>query len=262
MAGLNGGSGSGEGGRGGRWAVLDGALSTGQLETLLTLLDPDKLIKLSNGRGIPVDTSYRFILEVIVYSLRKQGKCTVYMYIVFILLISAQLPSLDCLTPRAAVNLPRLCLSSSTVTWWDAAKSWLLAQSAELASSLEPLLQHLLPPCLEFLAPVLCYECGSDDGAWDGGKGMGAQKSASSIGAVQKLHLHPQDLRLTATHIVKTCCRILEVSDHTCTSQQSSSDLSILVGDRLAYLGDFFCFIFRCYSLHSPLPRLPLLPLS
>ena len=161
------------------------------------------------------------------YSLRKEGKCTV--YIVFILLISAQLPSLDCLTPRAAVNLPRLCLSSSTVTWWDAAKSWLLAQSAELASSLEPLLQHLLPLCLEFLAPVLCYECGSDDGARDGGKGMGAQKSASSIGAVQKLYLHPQDLRLTATHIVKTCCRIMEVSGHTSQYQPValSSDLSI-----------------------------------
>lgn len=58
------GSSGDEGGRGGRWIVLDGALSAFQLDTLLTLFDVDKLIKLSNGRGIPIDSSCRFILEV------------------------------------------------------------------------------------------------------------------------------------------------------------------------------------------------------
>ena len=51
-------------GRGGRWIVLDGSLSAFQLDTLLTLFDRDKHVKLSNGRGIPIDLSYRFILEV------------------------------------------------------------------------------------------------------------------------------------------------------------------------------------------------------
>lgn len=51
-------------GRGGRWIVLDGSLSAFQLDTLLTLFDGDKHIKLSNGRGIPIDLSYRVILEV------------------------------------------------------------------------------------------------------------------------------------------------------------------------------------------------------
>ena len=55
----------GEGGRGGRWVVLDGALSASQLDTLMTLVDTEeKLIKLSNGRGIPIDSNCRFILEV------------------------------------------------------------------------------------------------------------------------------------------------------------------------------------------------------
>ena len=61
------GSSGDEGGRGGRWIVLDGALSAFQLDTLLTLFDVDKLIKLSNGRGIPIDSSCRFILEVCMY---------------------------------------------------------------------------------------------------------------------------------------------------------------------------------------------------
>ena len=52
------------GGHGGEWVVLDGPLSPFQLETLLTLLDSNKLIKLTNGRGIPIDSNYRFILEV------------------------------------------------------------------------------------------------------------------------------------------------------------------------------------------------------
>lgn len=51
--------------RGGRWIVLDGSLSAFQLDTLLTLFDRDKHIKLSNGRSIPTDLSYRFVLEVI-----------------------------------------------------------------------------------------------------------------------------------------------------------------------------------------------------
>ena len=64
----NGGSSNGEGGRGGRWVVLDGVLSSSQLDTLLTLVDTeDKVIKLSNGRGIPIDSSCRFILEVHVH---------------------------------------------------------------------------------------------------------------------------------------------------------------------------------------------------
>ena len=44
--------------------VLDGVLSPFQLDTLLTLLDTDKLIKLSNSRGIPIESNCRFILEV------------------------------------------------------------------------------------------------------------------------------------------------------------------------------------------------------
>ena len=54
----------GEGGSGAKWVILDGPLSPHKLETLLTLNDSDRLIKLSNGRGIPIDSSYRFILEV------------------------------------------------------------------------------------------------------------------------------------------------------------------------------------------------------
>ena len=51
-------------GRGGRWVVLDGALTEPQLDTLLTLLDPDQLIKLSNGRILPTDPTCKIILEV------------------------------------------------------------------------------------------------------------------------------------------------------------------------------------------------------
>ena len=60
------GSGGGcEGGSGSRWVVLDGSLSPSNLETLLTLLDTDdRVIRLSDGRGIPIDSDYRFILEV------------------------------------------------------------------------------------------------------------------------------------------------------------------------------------------------------
>ena len=59
------GSSDGEGGRGGRWVVLDGVLSAFQLDALLTLTDTEeRLIKLSNGRGIPIDSNCRFILEV------------------------------------------------------------------------------------------------------------------------------------------------------------------------------------------------------
>lgn len=55
------------GGKGTRWVVLDGSMSGNQLDTLLTLLDPDQLIKLSNGRGIPIETTCKFILEVCTY---------------------------------------------------------------------------------------------------------------------------------------------------------------------------------------------------
>lgn len=59
--------GSEGGGHRGHWVVLDGVLSPYQLDTLLTYLDTDQLIKLSNGRGIPVDSNFRFILEVRIY---------------------------------------------------------------------------------------------------------------------------------------------------------------------------------------------------
>ena len=65
--GRTGGGGVGEAGSGGRWVVLDGPLSPHQLETLLTLCDSDRVIKLSNGRNIPIDSAYRFILEVCVH---------------------------------------------------------------------------------------------------------------------------------------------------------------------------------------------------
>ena len=65
--GRTGGGGVGEAGSGGRWVVLDGSLLPHQLETLLTLCDSDRLIKLSNGRNIPIDSGYRFILEVCVH---------------------------------------------------------------------------------------------------------------------------------------------------------------------------------------------------
>ena len=131
----------------------------------------------------------------------------------FTALLFFQLPSLDCLTPRASVCLPHLCLSSSTVTWWDSVSRWLLMQPAEVASSLEPLLQHLLPPCMEFLTPVLC-----GDIHVSGDRGGVSEQSASSLGETQKVHLCPQNLRLHPTHLVNTCCRILEVSqyNHTC----------------------------------------------
>lgn len=109
-----------------------------------------------------------------------------------------QLPSLGSLTPRAAVCLPRLCLSPSAVTWWDSVSRWLQTQPAEAAASLEPLLKCLLPLCLEFLAPLLVTN--SNDGG---------DASASTLGAIQ---LHPQGLQLHPTHLVNTCCKILEVS--------------------------------------------------
>lgn len=110
-----------------------------------------------------------------------------------------QLPSLGSLTPHAAASLPRLCLSPSAVSWWDSVSRWLLTQPAEVASSLEPLLQRLLPLCLEFLSPVLSTTSNSDKG----------EVSTSTLGAVQ---LHPQDLQLHPTHLVNSCCKILEVS--------------------------------------------------
>ena len=60
-----GGGSESDGGHRGHWVVLDGALSPFQLDTLLTHLDTDRLIKLSNSRGIPVDSNFRFILEVL-----------------------------------------------------------------------------------------------------------------------------------------------------------------------------------------------------
>lgn len=65
--GRTGGGGVGEAGNGGRWVVLDGPLLPHQLETLLTLCDSDRVIKLNNGRNIPIDSGYRFILEVCTY---------------------------------------------------------------------------------------------------------------------------------------------------------------------------------------------------
>ena len=116
-----------------------------------------------------------------------------------------QLPSLDSLTPRASSCLPRLCLSPSTITWWDPVSRWLRTQPSDVATALEPLLQRLLPLCLKFLAPVL-------SGAGRGG-GVSVAQSASSLGAPQRVHpLSPQDLRLHPIHLVLTCCKILEVS--------------------------------------------------
>lgn len=112
-----------------------------------------------------------------------------------------QLPSLGSLTPHAAACLPRLCLSPSAVSWWDSVSRWLLTQPAEVASSLEPLLQRLLPLCLEFLGPVLSTKSSSDRGE-------------VSTSAVQ---LHSQHLQLHPTHLVNSCCKILEVSKVTCT---------------------------------------------
>ena len=62
-----GGGGVGEAGSGGRWVVLDGPLLPHQLETLPTLCDSDRPMKLSNGRNIPIDSGYRFISEVCTY---------------------------------------------------------------------------------------------------------------------------------------------------------------------------------------------------
>ena len=130
-----------------------------------------------------------------------------------------QLPSLCTLTPKAAVCLPRLCLLPSTVTWWDSAKSWLLSQPAQLSSLLEPLLRLSLSLCLQFLSPVLQQEEEEEEGRRGGGGGdMGGssngswKSSASQLSAApSRLHLQQQCLRLTATHLVTTTCRIMEV---------------------------------------------------
>ena len=232
-----GGGSESEGGHRGHWVVLDGALSPFQLDTLLTHLDTDRLIKLSNSRGIPVESNFRFILEVLHARARAHTRTHTHTHThtntnthththtqthtyththahthnicilthVYIL----QLSSLDSLTPRASACLPRLCLSPSTVTWWDPVSHWLLTQSAETASALEPLLQQLLPPCLQFLAPVLS---GGQGEARQEGGGV-SEDSVSSIGALQRLQLSPQPLQLHPIHLVNTCCRILEVSD-------------------------------------------------
>ena len=134
--------------------------------------------------------------------------CTCIFEQVIIIHTFFQLPHLDCLTPHASVCLPRLCLSPSTVTWGDTVRRWLLKQPAETTSYLEPLMQRLLPPCLEFLAPILCAD-GREDRK---GGGVSSQQSASSLGATQSVHLSPQVLKLHPIHLVTTCCRILEVS--------------------------------------------------
>ena len=114
--------------------------------------------------------------------------------------MSLQLTCLDSLTPRASASLPRLCLSPSTVSWWDPVSRWLLTQPRERASDLEPHLQRLLPPCLEFLAPVLL-----------GRETRSTEVSTSSLSGGTQLRLFPQDLRLHPVHLVTTCCTILEV---------------------------------------------------
>ena len=114
--------------------------------------------------------------------------------------MSLQLTCLDSLTPRASASLPRLCLSPSTVSWWDPVSRWLLTQPRERASDLEPHLQRLLPPCLEFLAPVLLRR-----------ETRSTEVSTSSLSGGTQLRLFPQDLRLHPVHLVTTCCTILEV---------------------------------------------------
>ena len=130
------------------------------------------------------------------------------MYVSFSHVYILQLPQLDCLTPRASVCLPRLCLSPSTVTWEDVISRWLLKQPAEIATHLEPLLQRLLTSCLEFLTPVLC----GNGREYQKRGGVSSQQSASSLGATQKVQLCSQDLKLHSINLVNTCCRILEVS--------------------------------------------------
>lgn len=124
-----------------------------------------------------------------------------------------QLPSLSTLTPRAATCLPRLSLSPSTVSWWDSAKKWLLSQPAELASLLEPLLQRLLPLCLGFLAPLLRSEDSSHQAMSDVQSATFGSSTSLVSGQTQ---LQPQELRLVATHLVTTCCNVLEVSLSVC----------------------------------------------
>ena len=87
LRGSRGGGGGGGGGleeggerqKGERWIVLDGPLKETQLETLLTALNPGDLLRLSNGRGIPIKPKHKFILEVC--------KCTcITMYTAYILI--------------------------------------------------------------------------------------------------------------------------------------------------------------------------------
>ena len=47
-----------------QWFVLDGDLSTAQLDTLLSSLGPMSSLHLSNGRAVQLSESTRFILEV------------------------------------------------------------------------------------------------------------------------------------------------------------------------------------------------------
>ena len=178
------GGGGSEGEGSGQWIVLDGPLSSHQLETLLNLLDTNsRSINLSNGRSIPVNSSYRFILE---------------------------LPSLESLTPHSSVCLPRLCLSSSTISWFDPVSHWLLSQPRDRAAVLEPLLRRLLPPCLEFLAPLLVR---GDAGDRERGLSVPSQSSTGSLGEGPQLRLRltPQELRLHPAHLVTSCCTVLQV---------------------------------------------------
>lgn len=46
------------------WFVLEGGLSTGQMDSLLSYISPESALTLSNGRTIQLSDSVRFIFEV------------------------------------------------------------------------------------------------------------------------------------------------------------------------------------------------------
>ncbi|KAL5499629.1 hypothetical protein EMCRGX_G011081 [Ephydatia muelleri] len=154
------------------WFILDGELTSTQLDILTSFFTPDSTIKFSNGGRIPVTSSQRFIIEV---------------------------PSLSSFNPALAAGIPRVYMGTRAVPWDAIAHKWLLAISKdnEQMSALSSICGRYVPSVLRRLAPVLL------DGAECEQSGNHGDDSNRST-------LEPQCQRYSSVHLTHSCCAILQ----------------------------------------------------
>ena len=108
-------------------------------------------------------------------------------------------------TSSFSSKVSKVVMSQNTISWRDIILKWLNSLSEDLKpvlwDILEPLFEKYLPSTLQFISPVL-----SGSAIYGGHSGS----STGSVGGADPI-IVPQELKLSALHVVNSCCQILEV---------------------------------------------------